>query len=252
MSTQTRAEFRPPYVGVQYFYDYATAETVASDAALYFGDEFFGASAGIPAAGSPAVGYPWVKKIVGAAPPTVTPAAAAQGTVVCALAATSEAEEASLYFNDVLYFDTTRQGMVEWRAALSVLPTSGAQIALGLGSAWVGGPLNTARYLQFLWNGSSAPSLVWKDGGSNTGTLNATVGGVAVVTDTNYHIYRIDWSNQNDIGFYIDGSRANAIGSVAWAPGANGLFQPWHTAYKASGTGLGTLNVEKIDLWNSR
>lgn len=251
MSTLTRAEFRPAAVGVEYRYDAATAETVASMAPLGFSEEFIGFSAAVPAAGSPAFGSPWVKKIVGAAPPTVTPSTAAQGIVTCALTSTSEAQEASLYFNDQLYFDTRALGMAEWRAALPVAPTGVAQAAIGLGGAWVGGPTSLARYLMFLWNASTTPTLYWKDGGSNTGTLTAAVAGVNVVTDTNYHLYRIDWSNPADIAFYIDGSRANAAGSIAWAPGANSL-QPWHTVYKASGAGVGSIAVNKLDIFNGR
>jgi len=257
MATMTRAEFRPPYVGVHYEYDAYTAETVASCAPFQFSDDFVGAghSAGVPAAGSPSAGYAWVKKIVGAAPPTVAQpsGAAAGGLMVCALASASEAEEASLYCNDSLQIDTTRIGQAEWRAALTQSPTGVAQIALGLGSVWVGGPVNLARYLMFLWNANNTLTLQWKDGGSNTGSLTAASAGAAIVTDGNYHIYRIDWSNQNDIGFYVDGARVNAASSIAWAPsGTNGVFQPWHTCYKASGSGLATLSVDKIDVFNNR
>ena len=65
----TRAGFRN---FIQYEWDDTNMETVASSAALQFDDDFIGAghTAGVPAAGAPAAGYPWVKKIVGAGPPT--------------------------------------------------------------------------------------------------------------------------------------------------------------------------------------
>ena len=258
MTTLTKAEFRPPFVGVQYEFDANTAETVTSAAPFQFGDDFVGGghSAGVPAAGSPVAGYPWVKKIVGSGPPTVAqPAGAASGGLMNnTLLATSEAEEASLYFNDSLQIDTTKIGQAEWRAQLVQAPTGVAQIAIGLGSAWVGGPLNLARYLLFLWNANNTLTIQWKDGGSNTGSLTAApAGGSAIATDGNFHIYRIDWSNPADIGFWVDGGRVNTAGSVAWAPsGTNGVFQPWHTCYKASGTGLATLSVDKIDAFNNR
>ena len=251
----TKGEFR---AGVAYDFDANTTETVASNAPFAFNDEFVGAghSAGVPAAGSPVAGYAWVKKIVGSAPPTVAQPSGANagGTMACSLTSTSEAEEASLYFHDSLQIDTTKIGEVEWRAALSTLPTLNAQIALGVGSAWVGGPLNLARYLMFVWNNSSTPQIYWKDGGSNSGSLTAApIGGSAIVTDTNMHLYRIDWSNPADIAFLIDGNRVNAAGSVQWAPsGTNGVFQPWQTVYKASGAGLGVLAVDKIDIGNGR
>ncbi len=254
----TQAGFRG---GVAYEYDGLTLETTVSSAPFQFSDDFVGAghTAGVPAAGSPAAGYPWVKKIVGAAPPTVALASNASGGVIqAALAATSEAEEASLYFNDSLAIPTLGSsiGQAEWRSLLAVAPTSGAQAFLGLGSAWVGGPLNLARYIGFLWNGSAGLSLVAKDGNGDTYSLTAApIGGSAITTDTTlFHVYRVDWSNQSDVRFYVDGNPVNAPNTVIWNPSsaANGVLQPWHSVYKASGTGLATLNVDKIDVFTNR
>src|ERR1700694_3358749 len=104
----TRAKYRK---GIQTFFEDITGETVLPMAPLFFGDEFIGAghTAGIPASGSPAAGYPWVKKIVGAAPPTVALATnASGGQVQLALTATSEKEDAVLYWNDNLAIDVTK------------------------------------------------------------------------------------------------------------------------------------------------
>jgi hypothetical protein len=251
----TRAQYRS---GIQYEYEDLTQETVASCSPFQFCDEFVGAghTAGIPAAGSPVAGYPWVKKIVGAAPPTVALVQnSAGGQVACALLATSEAEEASLYFNDSLCVDTTKIGQAEWRAALSVAPSAaGVQAALGLGSVWVGGPTNTARYMQFGWTANGNILIQSKDGQGNTYSFAAAqIGGAAIVSDTAFHIFRIDWSNPADIAFFYDGNRVNAVGSVVWAAtGANAILQPWSTVYKPSGTGLATLSLDKIDVFNGR
>ena len=243
---------------VQYQYEDLTQETVNSGAPFQFGDEFIGAghTAGIPPAGSPVAGYPWVKKIVGAAPPTVALVSNSSGGQIAAtLAATSEAEEGSFYFNDSLSVDTTKNGICEWRAALSVLPSlAGVQAFLGLGSAWVGGPQNLARYMGFGWSGNGA-LLVWsKDGQGNTvSAAAAPIGGSAIVSDTAMHMFRIDWSNSADIVFYYDGNRVNTVGSVVWAAtGASAILQPWTTVYKPSDAGLATLTVDKIDIFNGR
>ena len=254
----TQARFRG---GVAYEYDGLTFETTVSSAPFAFGDEFVGAGhqAGIPAAGLPVAGYPWVKKIVGSGPPTaLIPSSAAGGQLQVALAATSEAEEASVYFNDSLSIPTvgTSTGQAEWRANLGVAPASGAQAFIGLGSPWVGGPLNLARYIGFLWNGSAALSIVSKDGNGDTYNFGAAqIGGSAIVTDTTgFHIYCVDWSNQADVRFYVDGNPVNAPNTVVWNPSsaANGLLQPWHTVYKPSGAGLATLNIDKIDAFVNR
>ena len=256
-STNTQAQFR---AGVAYEFETlsGTLETVTSASPFQFGDDFVGAghTAGVPAAGSPASGYPWVKKIVGSPTGVALSANAAGGVMQCALAATSEAEEASLYFNDSLVFNTLSVGQIEWRSQLAVIPTGVAQAFLGVGTAWVGGPLNLARYMGFIWNSSGALYITTKDANGDTYSFAAApIGGSAITTDAVlYHIYRIDWSNLSDVAFFVDGNRVNAVGSVIWNPSsaANGILQPWHTVYKASGTGVATLNVDKIDEFNNR
>jgi hypothetical protein len=247
--------------GVSFEYDKNTFETCVSATPYQFGDEFVGAGhgAGVPAAGSPAVGYPWVKKIVGSAPPTVGILPnTLSGVMQCALASTSEAEEASLYFNDSLSVGTTGTtiGLAEWRTLLAVAPTGVAQVFLGMGSVWVGGPLNLARYMGFLWNSSAGLYVVSQDGNGHSYSIAAAqIGGSAITTDTAaYHVYRIDWSNPSDVTFFVDGNRVNAVGSVIWNPSstANGILQPLSTVYKASGTGLATLNIDKIDIFTNR
>jgi hypothetical protein len=251
----TRAQYRS---NVAYEFEDITQETVASGAPFQFGDEFVGAghTAGVPAAGAPAAGYAWVKKITGAAPPTVALLQNSSGGVMqCALAATSEIEEASLYFNDSLSIDTTKIGQIEWRAQLAVLPSAaGVQAFLGVGSAWVGGPLNLARYLGFGWQANGA-LLVWaKDGvATNYNGAAAQIGGSPIISDLNMHLFRIDWSNPADVAFYYDGNRVNPVGSIVWAAsGANAILQPWQTVYKTASTGVATLNIDKIDIFNGR
>ena len=251
--TTTKVEWRS---GVQTDFDGNTFETTVSAAPFQFSDDFVGAghTAGIPAAGSPVAGYPWVKKIVGSPTGVALVANGAGGQIAAALAATSEAEEGSLYFNDSLCVDTTKIGQAEWRAALQVAPSAaGAQAFLGLGSAWVGGPQNLARYMGFGWS-ANGNLLVWSQDGTNTYSIAAAqIGGAAIVSDANFHIFRIDWSNHADIAFYYDGNRVNVVGSITWAAtGANAILQPWMTVYKPSGAGVATLNSDKIDVFNGR
>ena len=253
-STSTRADFRG---GVQIKYDGNTAELTDFTHPLQFSEEFWGTKAAIPAAGAAVAGYPWVKKIVGAAPPTVAGASGVDtGSVVCTLTSTSEAQEGSLYFDDFVVFDSSKIGVIEWRARLTALPTGVASAFVGVGSAWVGGPLNTARYSGFYWAGSGALKVVSKDGNGNTVNIAATVGGAAITTDiTAIHTYRIEFGNGADVAFYVDGSRVNAAGSVVWNPSsaANGILQPFATVYKGSATtDVGTLTVQKIDVASVR
>ena len=252
----TRDQYVGPY---QRTFEDSTQETVNGGWPLQFGDDFVGGghTAGVPAAGSPAAGYAWVKKIVGSGPPTVAlDTNSVLGTISCTLLATSEAEEAGLYWNDSLSIDVTKAGMVEYRAALAVLPTGVSKAALGVGSAWVtGGFTSQARYLGFGWNASGALLILALDGVQSAVSIAAKqIGGSAITSDTAQHYFRIDWSNSADIVYYYDGNRVNAVGSVTWTAtaGANSIMQPWADVSKASGVGIGTLTVDKIDLFSAR
>ena len=250
---------RDQYVGYrQRAFEDSNQETVNGGWELQFGDDFIGGghTAGIPAYGSPVAGYPWAKKLVGTPTGVALVTNSIGGTVAVALASTSEAEEALLAWNDSLSFDVTKSGMVEYRAALSVLPTGVAGAGLGVASAWVsGGLLSYARYLAFGWSASGALLVQAYDGVQSVVSLAAKqIGGSAITSDTNQHYFRIDWSNNADVVFYYDGNRVNAVGSVTWTAtaGANSNMQPVVDVFKASGTGVATITVDKIDIFNSR
>ena len=233
---------------VRSFYDTNTAETLLRFNPIVIEDDFTGAghTAGSPAAGSPVAGYAWVKKIVGSGPPTVAVVAnSAGGVVACALTATSEKEDAALYMNDQLTYDVTKNLVYEARAAFSVLPSvAGVEMVFGLQSAWIDGPDNASYYLRFQANGSGAINCQSKDG-VNTFSIAS---GVTLVAGA-YHLFRIDASNLTDVAFYIDGTRVNATNSISFAATApNSILQLYSSAYKASGTGVGTLNLDAISV----
>lgn len=251
---------RAKYTGnIQRIYEDITQETVNGGWPLQFGDDFIGGGhgAGVPAAGSPSAGYAWVKKIVGAAPPTVAiDANSVGGTMSATLTAASQAQEAGLYWNDSLSVDVTKPGIVEFRAALAVLPTLVAGASLGVGSAWVsGGLLSFSRYLAFGWAGNGSLLVTALDGVQSAVSVAAKqIGGSAITSDTAQHTFHINFTNAADIVFSYDGNRVNAVGSVTWTAtaGANSLMQPWADVYKVSGLGVGTLTVDKVDVFNSR
>lgn len=249
----TRAKYRN---GIQTFFEDKTFETVMPMAPLQFADDFIGAghSAGVPAAGSPTAGYPWVKKIAGAAPPTVALISnATGGQMQNALTATSEIQDAVLYWNDNLAIDVTKGAVFECRAALTVPPSlAGAQMVLGLAAAWINGPDSNVKYLEFGCT-ANANLLVRSQDGTTQSSIAAAIAGVAVALDTNFHVFRIDCSDVTDIGYYFDGARVNANKSIGYvATGAGAILQPYLAMYKTASVSLGTLVVDKVDIWANR
>jgi hypothetical protein len=234
------------------FYDTNTAETLLRLQPAILEDDFAGAghTAGIPAAGSPVAGYAWVKKIVGSGPPTVAVVAnSAGGVVACTLTTTSEKEDAAIYAGDQLNWDVTKNLVFESRAAMHVVPSAAAvEMVWGLQSAWIDGPDNASYYLRFEAKASGLVNCQSYDGTTTTSVSS----GVTLVADA-YHLFRIDATNVADIAFYIDGTRVNAVGSVAFAAvSPNSVLQMYASCYKASGTGVGTLYLDTMAVSTDR
>lgn len=231
---------------VRSFVDLGTSETLIRIQPLVFEDDFVGAghTAGIPAAASPVAGYAWVKKIVGAGTPTVAVVANGSGGIAAlTLQSNSEKEDAALYNNDQLTFDVTKNLVFEARASMAVLPSAAAvEMVLGLQSAWIDGPDNASFYVRFQAKASGLINCQAFDGT----TTSTTSSGVTLVANA-YHLFRIDCSNVADIAFYIDGTRVNALNSVVFAAtGASAVLQMYASCYKASGVGVGTMNIDAI------
>lgn len=232
-------------------FDSVTGETTFSASAIFFEDEFVGAghTAGVPAAGSPTAGYPWVKKIVGAAPPTVAPVSnGASGQMAMTLTATSEKQDAALYMNDNLSFDATKGLIWEARLNLSVLPSAaGVQMVAGLSSAWIDGPDNASFYLEIGAAANGAINLRSKDG-VNTFSVASGV----VVNAGDWHTYKIDASDPTNVQFWIDGQVVSGTAISFAATGANAILQAYASMYKPSGTGVGTLVADYVQVRHNR
>jgi hypothetical protein len=222
--------------------DAATAETLHDLSPLSLSEDFTGPGHAVPAAGSPSVGYAWVKKIVGAAPPTVAVVAnAAGGVMACTLTADSQKQDAAIYTDDKLNFDMTKSAWIEFRIANQVLPTGNAQIVFGLQSAWIDGPDNASFYAQFSQSASGLVNLRTKDGVNTTSVSS----GVTMVAGA-YRIFRIDCTDPTNVRFFIDGAEVSGSQLSFAATGADAILQPYASVYKASGTGVGTLYIDRI------
>jgi hypothetical protein len=230
-------------------YDAATNETIARFSACVLDEDFTGPGfSSIPT--SATVGCAWIKKTVqtGGSPSVAPVSNAAGGIIRLALDATSEKQEATLYAADVLNWDMTKSAIFEARIANHVLPTGVAAMVFGLQTAWVDGPDNAARYAQFQQSASGAVNIRTKDG---TNTLS-NASGVTLAVDA-FHIFRIDATDPTNVRFFIDGAEVSTSGQMSFAAtGANAILQPYVSVYKASGTGVGTIDVDMIQVGANR
>lgn len=233
-------------------YDAATSETVNRFTTVVIDEDFTGPGhTTIPTAGSPAAGYAWVQKTVKTGgTPTVGPVANAGGGIIrLALDATSEKQEATLYANDALAWDMTKSAIWEARISNHVIPSAAAvEMVFGMQSAWIDGPDNASFYARFQQLASGVINFQTKDGVQTLTHADSTT----MVVDT-FHIFRIDATDPTNVRFFVDGREVNTPKQMSFAAtGSNAILQPYVSVYKASGTGVGTVDVDMIQCGMNR
>jgi len=231
-------------------FDAATSETITRYTAVVLDEDFSGPGHVFPAAGAPSVGYPWVKKTVqtGGTPTVAVIANSGGGIARLALDNTSEKQEATLYANDSLNWDMTKSAIFEARIANHVIPSAAAvEMVFGLQSVWIDGPDNASFYAQFQQLASGVVNLRTKDG---VNTLSKA-SGVTLLVDA-FHNFRIDATDPTNVRFFIDGAEVSAANLSFAATGASAILQPYFSVYKASGVGVGSLDVDMVQVGMNR
>jgi hypothetical protein len=234
------------------FYDTATFERVLPVAPVTFYEDFLGAAfETIPLAGAAIGGDAFVKKIVGAGPPTVAGVSRAiAGQVQIALTATSEKQDAALYWDDNLGLDIAGGGLCfETCVALSVLPSAaGVQAVWGVAGPWIDGPNNNTCYAGFGCTANGALLIRAFDGVTTTSYATGIT-----LSPGAFHTYRVNAQTLTDVRFYIDGIQVNLDNQVNFAAiGTLAVLQPYLACYKAAGVGLATMLVDYVRAWMNR
>jgi hypothetical protein len=232
-------------------FDATTGETILRLSAVILDEDFIGPGhSSIPAFGSPASGYPWVKHTqqTGGSPTVAIVANSAGGVVACALDATSEKQEATIYANDQLNWDVTKSATWEGRIAFSVLPGALVEMVFGLHSAWIDGPDNASDYVRFQALASGTINYQKKDGVQTLSYPTSTI----LVAGAFYN-FRIDATDPTNVCFFINGVQVNTPGQINFqATGGAAIMQPYCSVYKASGAGLGTMQIDSMQLGMNR
>lgn len=231
-------------------YDAATNETINRYTAATLDEDFTGPGfSTIPTTAT--AGCAWIKKLIetGGTPAVAPVANAACGIIRLSLDATSEKQEATFYAADVLNWDMTKSAIFEARIANHVVPSAAAvEVVFGLHSVWIDGPDNAGFYADFQQLASGVVNMRTKDG---VQTLAAS-SGVTLVVDV-FRIFRIDATDPTNVRFFIDGIEVSTKGQFSFAAtGASAILQPYISVYKASGVGVGTLDVDMIQVGSNR
>lgn len=233
----TKAKYRG---GVLSFFDSATHETVMPLTGRHLKDDF------------EAVSYntlQWLYTAGGAG----TQALDGLGNAVFTFDATAANQEAGIVNQaNVLSWDISKGLVVEFVIDFSVLPTIGTEAHIGiLGETQVDDKQVAAaddynEHALFVLDGNGTVVIYTDDG---THDNNAIATGVTVLPNVK-HVYRIDFTDDENIMFYIDGVAVGTATTFAMNHIASPLVQPYVNMTKTGAdAGLGTLKLDKIEIW---
>jgi hypothetical protein len=239
---RTIAEYIGP-TGNQTFTEKTSRETVHAMAPLFFHDDFFS----FHEVGS--LG-PWDVVEVNLNTAIGLVADGAGGQLSLAFDADSNAEDAVLFMSDQRVIDVSKQPVIEFRARISVLPTLTAQIVMGLAGDH---DLDKDALLESAWFKFDGDGAALAESDDTTNNNDDVAAGVTVLA-TEWHIYRIDFTNLADVKFFIDGAGV-ATGTtfdMSNLAGAELILQPYVSIDKGADAGLGTLLLDYVKIWSNR
>jgi len=167
------------------------------------------------------------------------------GAAKLTLAATSEAENVCLYFNDVLPLDLASLHRIEFVAKVAGID-SVTTLVFGLGDARNDTPDTVATNCFFRIEGSVSTSNIVVE--SDDGVTDNDDKSTGQTLSSTYKKFLIDFTNGiSDIRFYIDGERVASATTFTLAGITSGQnVQPMIQLQKASGTGVPSITIAQI------
>lgn len=177
---------------------------------------------------------------------TPTYAIQAGGGVKLLLANSSEEEVVTLYQNDVLGIPLVDVQRVEFIAKCGGFDANTIAV-MGLASAQADDEDATDTNAWFkIIGGASTHSIVIETDDNTTNTDDKATG--QTLTTTN-KLFVIDFSyGLADVRFFIDGQRVGSANLMSLAAGTAKNVQPFFQIHKASGTGVGYIQIKDFEL----
>lgn len=240
-----RASYKDRFGGSLGFYDDQTFETLDVMKPLKYIEDFLGVAGGGPFDGT----TDWNVVDVGDATEAIT-ADTANGVFKLHLAATPEAEDAVLYHGDNRTFDVGSGLIFETRVDVAVAPGTGVCAVFGLCGDHNLDKDTTATAAWFRLDASLVVKVETDDTTNNNDDVATGHTAVAGTAD----IYRIDFTDLSDVKFYINGARvaSGTTFDMSNLTAAEQQMQPYFSLDRASGTGLGDLDVDYVKIWQDR
>jgi hypothetical protein len=231
--------------GHQVFWDPSTFETLGGSWPVQFVEDFLGVAGGGPFDGT----TNWNVVDVGDATEAIV-ADSSNGQFLLHLAATNEAEDAVLYMGDNKTFDVGNDLIFEARVNMAVSPGTGVCAVFGMAGDH---NLSKDAVTEAAWFRFDA-SLVCKVESDDTTNNNDDVATGHTAVAGTYDIYRIDFTDLTDVKFFINGARVGSgtTFDMSNLTASEQQMQPYFSLDKATGTGLGDINIDYVKIFSGR
>jgi len=225
------------------FYDDISFETLWTTYPVQFVEDFLGTA--ILSDGTTI----WNKVDVGAATEAIV-TDSSNGQFLLHLAANDEAEDAVLYHGDNKTFDVGNGLIFEARVNMAVSPGTGVCAVVGMCGDHNLDKDTVTEAAWFRFDASLVAKVETDDTTNNNDDIDASHTAVAGT----YDIYRIDFTTITDVKFFINGTRV-ATGTtfdMSNLSASEQQMQPYFSLDKASGTGLGDINIDYVKIFSNR
>jgi hypothetical protein len=240
-----KCEYNWQGTGRQVFYDGATFETLMTTYPVQFIEDFTGVAGGGPFDGT----IDWSVVDVGDATEAIVDDSA-NGQFLLHIHATSEAEDAVLYMGNNKTFDVGSGLIFETRVNMAVSPGTGVCAVFGMCGDH---NLDKDSATEAAWFRFDASMVCKVESDDTTNNNDDTATGVTAVAGT-YNIFRVDFTALADVKFFIDGVRvaASTTFDMSNLTAGEQQMQPYFSLDKASGTGLGDINIDYVKIFSDR
>jgi len=172
----------------------------------------------------------------------------ANGVLRCPLDVTSEAQESGVTWGDQRPLILNQGLIVEMRVALQTLPTLLSEAVWGLA-----GDKNAVAdtVAESIWFKADGDGVIVAEFDDTVNTADDVATGITLTAGT-FAIFRIDCTTITDCLMYINGARVAAGTTFNMSQVAGLKLQPYVHLAKASGAGLGVIDVDYIRIWSKR
>lgn len=244
---RVRCEYNWHNTGRQVFFDGSTFETLWTGFPVQFIEDFLGAAVE-PFDGT--INWNVIDVSAAGTGTTAIVADSSNGQFRLAHDAQDEAQDMVLYQNDNKTFDVGNGLIFETRVNMAVSAGAGVVAVFGMCGDH---NLDKDSVTEHAWFRLQASDSILCETDDTTNDNDDEDTGLDVTNGT-FNIFRIDFTTLADVKFFIDGVRvcSSTTFDMSNLTAGEQQMQPYFSLDKASGAGLGTMDIDYIKIFSNR